>query len=260
MTACVICTRRQPHDGWTCCEPCLGRIDDDLARIVELTRWAAHWLEPRTGHGDTGRSVPGSKPPLDIASLDAAIGNDTLPLLESWERLVRENASLTPYGAATAHETATVARSVTFLRSWLLRLAESPDFPLEEMARELRDCRHGLEHLDPDHDKPAGERYPCTAPHPDGDGRECGYRLVVDMTHAADDITCRRCGNITTGGRIILAALSDPAVTVWAYPADINDALGIAEGTLRQWHRRGEIRRNGNRYDVGAAWRRKVGA
>jgi hypothetical protein len=139
-------------------------------------------------------------------------------------------------------------------------MVESDDFPIAEFAQEVRELRDSLEHLDPDHDRPAGERYPCTAPHPDQDGRECGYRLVVDMTHAADDITCRRCGNVTTGGRIILAALSDPAVTVWAYPADINDALGIAEGTLRQWHRRGEIRRNGNRYDVGAAWRRKVGA
>lgn len=257
---CVICTRRSPREGWTCCEPCLGRIDDDLARIVELTRWAAHWLTPRTGSGEGGRSVPASKPPLDIASLDAAIGNDTLPLLESWERMIREDAKLSPYGPATAADRATVARSVAFLRSWLLWAAENPVWPLDVLASEVRDCRQRLEHLDPDHDKPVGERVPCPAPHPDADGRTCGYRLVVDMSKPADDVTCRRCRTTTTGGRIILAALSDPNVTVWAYPADINDALGIAEGTLRQWHRRGEIRRNGNRYDVGAAWRRKVGA
>lgn len=257
---CVIDGRNQPRPGATICGHCLVRLDDNLARIAELTRWASAWLMPRTGHGEGGRSVPGSRPPLDIASLDACIGNDALPVLESWERLIREEAALSPYGAATATEPATVARSVTWLRGWLMWASERGDFPIETFAQEVRELRDSLEHLDPDHDRPAGERYPCTAPHPEADGRECGYRLVVDMTHAADDITCRRCGTTTTGGRIILAALSDPAVTVWAYPADINDALGIAEGTLRQWHKRGQIRRNGNRYDVGAAWRRRMDA
>lgn len=70
---CVICTRHQPRPAATICGHCLARIDDNLARIAELTAWAASWLMPRTGHGDTGRSVLGSKPPLDIASLDAAI-------------------------------------------------------------------------------------------------------------------------------------------------------------------------------------------
>lgn len=259
-TACVICTRRQPHDGWTVCDTCLGHLDDNLARIVELTRLAAGWLAPRTTAGEGQRTVPGSRPPLDVAALDAALGNDVLPLLESWERMIREDAHLSPYGAATAVENATVARSVAFLRSWLLWAAEAPAWPIEELAREIRDARTTLEHLDPDHDRPEGTRIPCTAPHPDHDGRDCGYRLTVDINHAADDITCRRCGNTTTAGRIMLAALGNPAVTVWAYPADINDALGIAEGTLRQWHNRGHITRNGNRYDVGAAWRRKMDA
>lgn len=257
---CVICARRDPRDGATLCGICTDRIDDNLARIAELTTWASAWITPRTGHSDGGRSVPGSRPPIDVASLDAALGNDALPLLEAWERMVREQHHLAPYGVATALNPASVAGSVTFLRSWLLRLCEDAEWPIDDMAREVRELRVDLERLDPDHDRPAGERYPCTAPHPDADGRECGYRLVVDMTHAADDITCRRCGTTTTGGRIILSALSDPAVTVWAYPGDIADALGIAEGTLRQWHRRGEIRRNGNRYDVGAAWRRRMNA
>ena len=257
---CVICARNQPRPGATICGHCIGRIDDNLARIAELTAWAASWLMPRSGHGEGGRSVPGSKPPLDVASLDACIGNDTLPVLESWERLIREEAALSPYGAATATEPATVARSVTWLRGWLLWASERVDFPIEDYAAEIRTLRESLEHLDPDHDRPEGERVPCPAPHPDNDGRICGYRLVVDMRKPADDVTCRRCGTITTGGRIILAALSDPDVTVWAYPADIHDAFGVPAATLRKWHERKLIRRNGNRYDVGAAWRRRMEA
>lgn len=98
---CVICARNQPRPGATICGHCIGRIDDNLARIAELTAWAASWLMPRSGHGEGGRSVPGSKPPLDVASLDACIGNDTLPVLESWERLVREFYGYAPYGPAS---------------------------------------------------------------------------------------------------------------------------------------------------------------
>jgi len=146
---------------------------------------------------------------------------------------------------------------VAFLRANLLRIAETPDYPIDDMARELRDLVSTLEHLDPDYDRPIGERFPCTAPHPDADGRDCGYRIVVDMAHPADDITCRRCGNTTTAGRIILTALNDPRVTVWAYPADIADTLGIPKRTLQRWGQDGDVRRNGSRYDVGAAFRKR---
>jgi len=100
--SCPVCTRREPDDGLTVCRPCLARIDDDLARIAELVRIAAGWLMPRTGAGGGGRSVPASRPPLDIAALDAACAHDVLPLLEAWERLTREFYGLTPYGIATS--------------------------------------------------------------------------------------------------------------------------------------------------------------
>ena len=266
---CVIDGRNQPRPGATICGHCLARLDDNLARIAELTRWASAWLMPRTGHGEGGRSVPGSRPPLDVNALDVALGQDVLGVLEPWERIVRQDHQLTPYGAHTAIRGATVASTVEFLRSWLLRLIEDTSFPIDQFAAEVKTLRWGgkfgdekftgLEHLDPDHDKPDGTRVPCSAPHPEGDGRECGYRIVINMDRAADDVTCRRCGNVTTGGRIILAALSDPRVTVWAYPADIA-SFGVDPTTLRKWHERGHVRKNGNRYDVGAAWRKRMEA
>lgn len=99
---CPVCTRRDPADGLTVCAVCLGRIDDDLARIVELVALAGDWLHPRaTGTSEGSRSVPGSRPPLSVDVLDAAIGLDVLPLLESWERLVREHFGYGPYGPAS---------------------------------------------------------------------------------------------------------------------------------------------------------------
>lgn len=147
---------------------------------------------------------------------------------------------------------------VEFLRANLARIAETPDFPVEELAAEIRDARWQLERLNPDQDRPDGIRVQCQGDHPDADGRVCGNRLTVDGTMLAADVTCRRCGNTTTGGRMILSALSDPAVTVWAYPDVIEATLGIPTRTLRQWAQDGHVARNGSRYDVGAAYRRRV--
>lgn len=269
-TKCPICARREPSEGETVCRPCLNRIDDNLARIVELVRWASAWLSPRTGSGNTGRSVPASRPPLDIASLDAAMGNDVLPVLESWERLTREFYGLAPYGPASLSRNAamsqggpvtapvTVRGCVAFLRANLARIAESVDYPIDDLATEVRELRIGLEYLDPDHERPEGIRVPCPADHPEGDGRSCSHRLPVDAKRPADDVECRRCGTVWTSGRLILVALNDPGVTIWAYPDVIEDALGIPSRTLRQWATDGHVRRNGSQYDVGAAFRRRA--
>ena len=260
MTAlCPVCARRDPADGLTICAVCLARIDDDLARIVELVAQAGDWLHPRTtGTSEGSRSVPGSRPPLSVDVLDAAIGLDVLPLLEAWIRLTREENHLAPYGAATEGRAVTVAGSVTFLRSWLLWAAGEPSWPISEYAAEIRDARWQLERLNHDNDRPTGIPVTCTADDLDADGRRCGYQHRISVGTLATDVTCRRCGNTTTGGRMILTALSDPDVTVWAYPDVIEATLGIPTRTLRQWAQDGHVARNGSRYDVGAAYRRRV--
>jgi hypothetical protein len=274
---CPICAHRTPEDDWTVCRPCLGRIDDDLARIVELTTMAAQWTGARKGTQEpTSRPVVGSRPPLDVSALDAALGLGggicdpatrdglvqggpvVLDTLESWVKLTREEAGLVPWGIATEGRSVTVASLVAFLRSWLAWIVERVDYPVDDLASEVKSLRWQLEVLDPDRDKP-GPRIPCQGDHPDNDGRRCGYRLAVTMDRPADDVSCPRCGDTTTAGRILLSALNDPTMTVWAYPADITEALGIPSTTLRQWSTRGHVRRLGSRYDVGACFRRNLG-
>lgn len=253
---CVICTRREPSERHTVCAPCLGRLDDDLARLVELTALAASWLTPRATTGAGVRSVPGSRPPLSLEALDAAIGNDVLPLLESWERLTREHFGLGPYGPASLARGATVKGSVDFLRAWLLTIAEKVGYPIDDLAREVRDCRWSLERLDPAHETDDTARLKCPGDHPDADGRLCHAILVYDREHPSEDICCRRCGTTWTGTRLLLLTYTDATQTVWAYAAEVVDRLPITAATLRQWGKRGHIPRRNAQYDIGAVYRR----
>lgn len=87
--------------------------------------------------------------------------------------------------------TAQLAGSVAFLRANLARIVEDPTFPVEDFAREIRDCRRTLAR----HDDDRAQRHPgiplaCTADHPDADGRPCGWRLWTDGRNV---ITCPQC-------------------------------------------------------------------
>ena len=98
-------------------------------------------------------------------------------------------------------------------------------------------------------------RVPCPADHPDHDGRRCGWRLHIhrDQLRAAFD--CPACHHPWTADRLLLVALNDPAVTVWATLQDCEAVTGVPGRTLRSWAERGHIQRRGTLYDIGAALR-----
>lgn len=99
---CVICASADPVGGWTVCQRCAAKLDDDLCAIVTLTRAAADHLTPATKPSAGGSGKPGSRPPLDLSSLDDSQAADSLPILESWERLIREWLGYSQYGPASA--------------------------------------------------------------------------------------------------------------------------------------------------------------
>ena len=187
---CIICAGDNA-EGWTVCRPDLDRIDDGLEAILTLTRAAADHLTPEKRAQAPGGGKPGSRPPLDLAALDDAMASDALPMAEAWERIIREDHGLAPYGAATALEPATLARSVAFLRSWLARLAEDPRFPIEELAREVRETAARLSRYDAQRNPPRpGVPVSCPGDHPDADGRTCDTVLRCDGTSV---VVCPRC-------------------------------------------------------------------
>jgi hypothetical protein len=145
---------------------------------------------------------------------------------------------------------------VAFLRANLARIVETPDFPVEDFAAEIRDARWQLERLNPERDTDDATRIKCPGDHPDADGRLCHNTLTYDREHPSDDICCRRCGNTWTGARLLLLTYTDETQTVWAYPAEITDRLPITANTLRQWGKRGHIPRRNAQYDIGAVYRR----
>jgi len=247
----------------------LGRLDDDLARIVELVALASSWLMPKQGTSGV-RSVPDSRPPLDVAALDVACGNGVLDVLERWERITREHFGLGPYGPASLARGATVKGCVDFLRPWLFSMAEDAKFPIDDLASDAKALRWGspadpelgiaaipsLESIDPDHDTDDRSKLKCPGDHPDADGRRCHAILLYDREHPSEDICCRRCGTTWTGARLLLLTYIDDTQTVWAYTAEIVDRLPIAAATLRQWGKRGHIPRRNSQYDIGAVYRR----
>ncbi len=260
---CVLCARREPSDGMTICGGCLDRISADLYRIAELVDAASRALTPATRPGNGGHTVPSSRPPLDVDALDAALGLGggivdpdprdgivqaapvVLATLEDWIRMTREEAGLSPYGAATEAQRVTVASSVDFLRSWLPWAAERPDWPIEEYAREIRDLRGSLERFDPDREQArAGVRIECPGDHPDADGTLCGYRLTVDPSRPTEDVECRRCRTVWTSQRLVLVARFAPGgMRAWATAHELAEFLEVGTATIGKWHRRGLVTR-----------------
>ena len=141
---------------------------------------------------------------------------------------------------------------VDFLRANLMRLAESPDFPIEELAREVRDLRHSLEHLDPMRDDVDADRsrLKCPSEHPEADGRICGNWLLVDPDRPRDDIVCRRCRTTWTSERLVLVALATPGDPIWMTAQPICAWLGIHSITLNRWVREKRVTKRGTLFNV----------
>lgn len=253
---CPICAKRPPADGWTVCQGCAGRLDGDLERIAELTAMAAWTLSPRANRNQAA-THDDLRAPINLAALDAALGYDILPRLEAWERMWREQRGLVRYGIATENETASVRRSVDFLRSNLPLMAEDADWPIDDMAADVSAFRWGvkadpdlgiagipgLEQFDPEREeRRAGVRVDCPADHPDSDGRLCGYRLVVDPERPRDPVHCRRCGTEWTSQRLVLVAKFAPGgMKAWATAQELAKFLDVGTATIGKWARSGLV-------------------
>jgi hypothetical protein len=263
--SCTICAGDEA-EGWNICRRDLDRIDGDLEHIAECAHDAGAASTPTKG---TGVACEEIKLPISADALDASLGLTLVPIgtervqllevLEQWIRLVREEASLAPYGAATEGQQVTVGTSVAFLRSWLLWAVERPDFPMDDLAAEVKLCRNAIAKYHHDHGAADDlTRLACPSAHPDGDGRLCHARIAYDRHRPRNDMHCTRCGTTWTPGSLLLHALSDDTQTIWAYPADIQALVGVPKRTLQDWAMRGLVPRDGTRYDIGVTFRTRL--
>jgi hypothetical protein len=242
--ACIVCRKHEPR-GYTC-DACRNRIRNNLTDIVELTALAATWAPTSSGDDGSARGKPGSRPPCDLTALDDALGIDALGTLESWERVIREDFGLVPYGVATEAAGASLTQCVGFLLHWLERLCDS--WPaVDEFAREVRDVRGRLTRYDETAER-GTMRIPC--PTPDDHGGECGMHLSVSPSDLSRVVTCRRCGESWNVDRLLLVALSDPELALRMDPDAASYATGIDVMTLRRWATTGRISVRHGRYDL----------
>ena len=247
---CVICAKADPSENATTCRPCLARIDDNLEAIVILIRAAASHITPAVKATQGGGGKPGSKPPLDVAALDDSQAADALPLLESWEKLVREHYLLSPYGPASLLRVQrgaitpdlTLEGCTGFLRAWLMRMVEDATFPIEDLAREVADVVGRLRRYDVDRpDRAVGVPVRCMGAHRDADGRRCDWRLYTDGTAI---VHCPACGTQWTPEDLLDACefeLMPASVLVL-----LSDDPAAARKRINNWTTRGRLTVHGD--------------
>ena len=265
MTACVVCAargRERPLDSGLVCPPCAVRLADTLDDIAALAESAT--VEPRTGRG-TGRTVPGSRPPIDLDGVDPALALVRLApppaepvamlvVLEGWCRLVREERGLAPYGPATAQEqatgprrtpsgyddtTATLRAATGFLRAqheWIVAQEW-----VDAYAAEVRACRRAVARWGEHEPRPTVVACPTITV--DGD---CGHRLRLD----ADVVRCPRCARDWDAETLVRVACSDDydPPDVWVDAEAAASAAGVHEATIRRWAARGLVTAQAGRY------------
>lgn len=299
ITDCELCARRglttkldPERDFGRVCRSCRRRLAGDLQRIVELVAIASWQPDPMRSKpaGGGARPHPGSRPPLDLDHIDPELvlirlepgdPSSTVPLLElleSWERGIREDRGLVPYGVVSESRHAGLPRAqvtlvevVGFLTVHIDWITTDEDFALLAFAGQIRRAVAVLRQLDPAVERTSSWRIPCPADFEveriDDDGLTVDTVVVACATPLRiirhedgrldlhSDLYCPNCGTEWTAQRLLLVALADPRVTIWADADAIHAATGIPLRTIRDWGARGRIARRASEYDAGAAFR-----
>jgi len=117
LRVCVLCAQRgraTEVETGHCCAVCRVRLDDMLVAIVDLAAQAAAYIVPPSRGGSTGRSVPSSRPPIDVEAVepeltlvrlqpdDETSDEPILWVLESWVRILMDEQEMGRYGPWSA--------------------------------------------------------------------------------------------------------------------------------------------------------------
>lgn len=258
---CVLCAARGRQtrlETGHVCAPCLTHIGDQLDDVLRLAALAT--VEPRTSTGSGSRSIPSSRPPINVDGvcpeltlvMVATEWTTVLAVLESWEVLIRDARRMPAYGPVSAlrairarrgfNDTSVTLTGVTgFLRASLPWWQARPDMPIEDFANEVRQCRRAMAHYDPDRQSPGYAAYCPTD--------DCGAKLHYQQ--ADEEVTCRRCGTSRDVPTLVAVIISDPdRPDIWADVATASQHYGITERRLRQMAVEGKVQRKAGKYRI----------
>jgi hypothetical protein len=243
---CVICNHETPRIA---CARCQNRIARHLTDIVEYTALAAGELLP--GQGGDGRSNERSIG-IRIEALDLVAGNDVLPILESWERMYREEWGYAPWGPTTLgrgqgqadQATAYLTGTVAFLRGNLEKICGHP--AVDDFSAEVTTCWHQARNAARQQPRQAW-RVTCPA---DTDQGECGNVLRVTGQDFGGTISCKTCGTHWPTDRLLMVVASSNHAELWLDPEAAAEWVGVNTRTLRKWAKAGKIKRDHGRYEV----------
>jgi hypothetical protein len=263
---CVLCAaRREPVETWLehghCCDRCRSRLRNALLDIERLVLEAFAYVELRKGSGG-GTHAFGSKPPINLDAIDpenASVlmnpddktsAEPILMILESWERGIRLDRGMPPYGVASemrlklfgkgSKDTqATLVGCVHFLYKHLDWITTEPTFGLEEFAGQIRRSAAALRKYDPKLEI-GGTRIPCPTITDKGD---CNNLLLV---RGPDDVECDRCGRTWTVKRLLVVVGRD--VDIWVDAEALSHFAGVQAQTIRLWARSGKVAKRGSLY------------
>lgn len=263
---CVLCAARKPPvttalDDGHCCDGCRAWLGRSLSEILRLAADAAAWVTRRSTGTASGSPAFASRPPIDVEAIDPelalielnpgdkASAVTILEMLEMWERCVREDRALAPYGAASEQRVmlgqATLTGVTGFLATQLDWITTEPTFGLEDFADQVRRAVAILRRWDTNREL-SGSRYrvPCPALIEHGETIiECGRPLVVN---AAETTYCRGCGTEWPTTRLLAVAGRD--ADIWLDAEAVSEHLGIPERTVRHWGKVGKVARRGMLY------------
>jgi len=253
---CVLCAARERvrrlEVGHVCPE-CSAWLTATLSRIGDLVSMATTEQVASTG-SSSGKPVFGSKPPLSVDGLDpwlvlvrttdAPPWPTLLEVVEAWERLIRCERELSPYGPASlARGGATVWGCLSFLGSSVEWITATADFPVDDFADEMRACLRAVRKWDVDQ-AARGFSVPC--PTMTEDGTDCGYRLAFG--DGDDVVTCRRCKVSRDVETLVAVGMSTKDHEMWVDPETVTARFGIPARTLRYMAATGKVQRNHGRY------------
>jgi len=246
---CTICSKATDHMA---CAACERRINQNLSEIQEFAIYAQANLIP--GQGAGGRST---ERPLGIRvdALDFCAGFDVLPQLESWERAFRQDYGLAPYGqaslernrAATEHNMAQVTLTgvIRFLHAWNARVCA--DHPaVDEYAREVAALWRQAQAASGQSPRTS---WAVTCP-ADVDDGECANRLRVNGQDFDGSVICRKCGTSWEVKRLLLVVASSQTAEIWLDTEAAVQMFSVSSRTLREWAKRGHIKRQSGKFEV----------